>query len=372
MERIATLLALGSLALLGACLSTPAPQIRSPVPTASSGGPVATAKTPSITPPATATPSPSPSPTPAPTLGGEAVAELTEAGATRLTSRGIDPLCLRWEDTDDDGEPEWAGLYLRPSDPPRLEGFVLDGEDWHDIRAPAEDAHGLGTHPTCELEVRDVNADGRTEILIGGHTQDNVDLLHLFTWRQPGYTLLASFRGDAGIEVLNTDGDLHDEIVARYDAGAGLAWEQVHTWDGSHYGWTWERYTWLHADHPHAYLTDDPEHAAISFYLALDDRDLPGAYDLFDSTAEASQPYETWAVGFDTMLSVEVGSVQEIERAGVTSTVTAQVRSYDNVEGYVIGRLWDVTWTLVREERAWQLQRGTSEQLDRWEAPYFP
>ncbi len=304
------------------------------------------------------------------------MAQLTEAGQAALASRGIDPLCLRWQDTDDDGEPEWVGLTLRP-DPPRLEGFVLDGEEWHELRststrAPAEDEHGLGTYPTCQLEVRDVNADGRTELLIKGRAADGVDLLHIFVWRGAGYELLASFRGDAGIELMDTDGDLTQEVVARYDAGDGLAWEQVHTWDGSHYGWTWERYAWLYADHPHAYLTDSPEHAVISFYLALDGRDLPGAYDLLSSTTQGAQPYGGWAAGFDTTLAVEVGSVHVTGRAGDSATVNAQVRSYDNLEGYVIGRLWDVTWTLVREEGAWRLQQGSSEELDRWEATYFP
>lgn len=298
--------------------------------------------------------------------------EMTEATQALLASRGIDPLCLRWEDTDDDGEPEWMGLYLRPADPPRLEGFVLDGETWHQLQAPAEDERGLGTYPTCEQEIRDVNADGRTELLVWGHTTDHVDLLHLFVWREPSYDLLASFRGDAGVDVMDIDGELPQEIVARYDAGGGLAWEQVHTWDGSHYGWTWERYAWLYADYPHAYLTDSPVHTVISFYLALGDRDLPGAYDMFSSAVAAAQPYETWATGFATTLAVEVGAVHETQRAGDGATVTAQVRSYDNLDGYAVGRLWDVTWTLVREQEAWRLEHGSNAQLDRWEAPYLP
>lgn len=296
---------------------------------------------------------------------------MTETVQGRLASRDIDPLCLRWEDADDDGEPEWVGLYLRPSDPPRLEGFVLDSEAWHDLRAPAEDEQGLGTQPVCELEVRDINADGHTELVVWGHTTENVDLLHIFVWRGATYGLLASFSADAGIEMMETDGDLRQEIVARWEAGEGLAWEQVHTWDGTHYGWTWERYTWLHADYPHAYLTDSPEHAVISFYLALADRNLHRAYRMFRASTEAAQAYETWAAGFNTMVSVEVGSVHEIDRVDDTATVTAQVRSYDNLDGYLVGRLWDVTWTVIREQGAWQLQKGRNEELERWEAAYY-
>jgi hypothetical protein len=207
--------------------------------------------------------------------------------------------------------------------------------------------------------------------LVHGRTEENTDMLHIFVWRETTYDLLASFQGDAGIEIEDADGDLVQEIAARWKAGGGLAWEQVHTWDGTHYGWTWERYSWLYADYPHAYVTDNPEHTVISFYLALAGRDLPGAHRLFSSAVEASQDYQTWAAGFDTMLGVEVGSVHEIEQAMGTATVTAQVRSYDNLEGYLVGRLWDVTWSLVREQGAWQLERGSSQELDRWEAAHF-
>jgi len=320
----------------------------------------------------TATATLPPSSTRAPTVDRTAVASTVEAGQSAFAARQIDPLCLRREETDDDGELEWVGLFLTPTDPARLEGFVLDGGSWHSLRAPVEDEHGLGAYPACRLEVQDLNVDGRTELLIQGRTRDDVDLLHIFVWREARYNLLASFAGNAGIEVANTDGSLEKEIIARWEAGDGLAWEQVHTWDGTHYGWTWERYSWQYADYPHAYLTDTPEHVTISFYLALADRNLPGAHRMLSSAAESSQAYDAWAAGFNTMLSAEVGSIHEIERVDDAATVSAQVRSYDNLDGYIIGRLWDVTWKVVREEEAWQLQQGNNELLDRWEAAYLP
>jgi hypothetical protein len=51
-----------------------------------------------------------------------------------LIAAGIEPLCLRWEDTDGDGGPEWVGLYLRPGEPSQLTAFVLDGEQWYDLQ----------------------------------------------------------------------------------------------------------------------------------------------------------------------------------------------------------------------------------------------
>jgi hypothetical protein len=294
-------------------------------------------------------------------------------GAVEIAARseGVEPICLRWEDTDDDGEAEWVGLYLRPTEPPRLKGFVLDGDTWHELTAPKEERHGLGQYPACELAVDDLNIDGKSEILVLGHAEQGIDVLHAFVWREARYELLASFQGDAGVRVEDVQGDFAEEIVVRNRAGRDLAWETIHAWDGTTYGWVWERYKWLYADRPHSYLTDSPTHAVISFYLAVDDRDLPGAYGLLSAASRASQPYRAWAAGFHTTLSAEVGAVHQVERVGDRATVAAQVRSYDNLDGYIVGRLWDVTWTVVWESEHWRLDASADAELDRWEAPYL-
>jgi hypothetical protein len=296
---------------------------------------------------------------------------MVAAGQGQLDSAGVEPLCLRWEDTDGDGESEWVGLYLRPGGPPQLAAFVVDGEAWHDLLPLDKEEHGLGEYPTCELEVRDVNADGRVEVLVWGHAGVSTDLLHVFVWDGTGYALVAPFEGNAGLRLYDADGDLADEVSVGYDAGNDLVWEAVYTWNGAGYGWTWERYAWFYLDRPHAYPTDTSEHAVISFYLAVDDRDLPGAYGLLSASAQAVQPYEAWAFGFATTIAAEVGAVHELTRSGDVSTVAAQVRAYDNVDGRVVATVWDVTWTVVQTADGWRLESGTTTQLDRWEVGYY-
>jgi hypothetical protein len=253
--------------------------------------------------------------------------------------------------------------------------FVLDGEIWYDLQPlkeePGKQDYGLGEYPTCEFEVRDTNADGRVEVLVWGHAETSIDLLHIFAWDGSSYALLAGFAGDAGVRLENADGDLADEISVRYDARGGLVWEAVHTWDGANYGWTWERYAWFYLDRPHAYPTDTPERVVISFYLAIDDRDMPGAYGLFSSSAQASQPYDTWVVGFATTVAAEVGVVHEEARSGSTAIVTAQVLAYDNVDGRIVATLWDVEWTVVLVGASWRLESGAATQLDQWELEYY-
>jgi hypothetical protein len=86
----------------------------------------------------------------------------------------------------------------------------------------------------------------------------------------------------------------------------------------------------------------------------------------------SSQPYQIWAAGFDTTLAIEVGSVHQTAHTGDSATVTAQVRSYHNLDGYIVGRLWDTTWSVLYEGQFWRLQSATSQELDQWEAPYYP
>lgn len=334
--------------------------------------------TPTPSPTPSPTPTPTSTPTPAPTLDPATVTGIVGKVEARLVQAGIEPLCLRWEDADDDGTAEWVGLYHRPGEGGKgeLMAFILDDDEtWYELRPlkkePGKKDFGLGQYPTCELEVRDVNADGHTEVLIWGHAETSTALLHIFVWKGDSYVLLASFEGDAGIRQENRDGDLADEFAVRYDAGSGLVWEAVHTWDGLNYGWTWERYDWFYLSRPHPYPTDTPEHAVISFYLALDDRDIPGAYNLLTQGAQAVQTYQVWAAGFATTVAVEVGSVHELARQGNTATVAAQVRALDNVDGRIIATLWDVEWQLQETEYGWRLDSASASQLERWELKYY-
>ncbi len=334
--------------------------------------------TPTATSAPTATPLPTaPAPTPAPiapTVDATQVVATIEAGQSALSAQQVEALCLRREDADGDGVPEWIGITSRRSEPPRLAAFVVGNDGtWHDLAPHETSKYGLGVYPTCELSVRDINADGRPEVLVWGHAETSTTLLHVFVWDAGRYALLAAFEGPAGVRLENSDGDLADEIVVGYPKGADLVWEAVHTWDGSSYGWTWDRHRWRALDRPHAYSAATPEVAVISFYLALNDRDLPGAYRMLSASAQARSPYPEWALGYATTLRVEAGSVHEAGRSGESSAVVATlVRSYDNAEGRVLGRLWDVEWTLTREGELWRLDSVTADLLDQWEAVYYP
>jgi len=321
-------------------------------------------------------PTPTPSPTSVPTIPPPeptALSATVEAGWAQAAHFGLQPLCLRQEETDGDTDREWLGLYLLPGDPPRLQGFVLDGSQRYNLIAPeTERVKALGEFAACEMEVRDLNADGRTEIIIRGQSQRGSALLHIFVWDGREYALLGQFEGRGGILLENRDGDLSDEVVVRWTPEGALVWEVIYTWDGAHYVWTRDRYAWFYRDRPHPYPDDTPVHALASFYLALNDRDLPAAYRLLSPAARSARSYEEWALGFATTLRVEVGAIQITTQEGDRATVTAQVRAWDNVDGRVVVTVYAVRWEMVRLEEGWRLDWGSAEAIEEWEARYYP
>jgi len=347
--------------LCSACTAFPSPP---PSITAPPSPPPSVTASPPPPPPATASPSPAPRLTPS------LVATVIAEGTARTAS--VQPLCLRQEDTDGDGQGEWVGLYLQPGEPPQLLGFVLDGEDWHDLRPPEnEEVSALGEYPTCEMTVDDINADGRVEIAVWGHAP-TADLLHIFAWDGAHYALLGGFVGKGGVRLESAGGDLADQVVVRWRPEGDLVWEVVYTWDGTHYAWTWDRYAWFYLDRPHVYPTDTPLHAVVSFYLALDDRDLPAAYGLLSPAVQAGLSYNDWAWNFNTTLGVEVGALQTVQEEGDQATLAGQVRALDNVSGRIIATTYAVEWQVVRTPNGWRIAGSDVETLEQREITYYP
>lgn len=374
--------ALGVAALVGSIGCTPgASTVRIITPTPM---PSATARlmspTPTLTPSPTATPTPTPTRTPEPTLDPAALQASAAAGLVAIQQRaqGAEIVCIRHEDTDADGEPEWLALTHRAgSEVTRLDGFVLDGNSFYELEPARHQATspdvGLGEYATCEVVIRDVNVDGTPEIGIFGHAQGNETLLHLYTWENDGYRRLGFWSGDAGVKFMDADGDVEMEIWEGYRvAGApNIAWYVVYTWENDTYGWTSDTYDWYFASRPQSYPTQQADTAVIAFYLALNDRDLPGAYNLL--AAQNRPGYEAWAVGYATTLQVSAGGVHVVPAASgdTQARVAAMVRAWDNEGGVIIGRLWNVEWETVLTAEGWRLTSSTAEKLDEWVVDYW-
>jgi hypothetical protein len=304
-----------------------------------------------------------------------------DAGVSAIEAHagGAQIVCMRHEDTDADGQPEWLALSHRAgSETTRLDAFVLDGDAAYDLAAashkPGTPDVGLGEYATCEVVIRDVNYDGTPDIGIFGHAAGNETMLHLFTWDTDHYRRLGFWSGDAGVKFMDADGDLEEEIWEGYRvAGApNIAWYVVYTWEDQTYGWTSEAYDWYFDSRPQTYPTQRADTAVIAFYLALNDRDLPGAYALL--APETRPAYETWGVGYATTLKVSAGGVHTIPAASgeTQARVAAMVRAWDNQGGVIVGRLWNVEWETVLTEAGWRLRASNAEQLDEWTVDTIP
>ncbi|MBN1246293.1 MAG: hypothetical protein JXC32_01485 [Anaerolineae bacterium] len=367
--------------VLGCEPATPAVRIVTPTPQPTI--PTATATVPTATPTATPTvpPTATPTATPEPTMDPAHLRASAETGLAAIQAQagGARIVCIRYEDTDADGQPEWLALTHRAgSEATRLDGFVLDGDAVYELtpalHKPGTPDVGLGEYATCELVVRDVNYDGTPDIGVFGHAEGNETMLHLFTWEDSGYRRLGFWSGDAGVKFMDADGDLEEEIWEGYRvAGApNIAWYVIYTWEQNTYGWTSDAYDWYFDSRPQSYPTQRADTAVMAFYLALNDRDLPGAYDLLVSADRP--PYETWAAGYATTLKVSAGGVHTIPAASGESQarVAAMVRAWDNEGGVILGRLWNVEWDMVLTENGWRLVSSTAEQLDEWPVDYVP
>ncbi len=344
-----------------------------------------TASPPAATLPPTAAPTLSPSPTPVPTaiptptVDAAALADLAGQGVEVAGGDEADVITLRYEDMDADGLPEWLAV-VQPEEGAALQGFVLDGETSFPLEGtnPRSDlaGWGLGLYPDCEVQIADLNADGVPEIALFGHGPRQTTLLHLYEWDGTTYRLLGAFAGDGGVTIEDRDGDLTAEIVEGYhdDRVDDLVWQIVFTWQEGSYGWTSDRWAWYYRQRPHVYPDQAPDYAVIAFYLALDDRDMPAAYDLLSRRARAEQDYASWVVAFDTLLRVEVGDLHAVPGVGTETTkrITAMVLTWNNIHGEVIVRSWNVEWDVVREDEGWRLDRLEAVQLDSWPLPYWP
>lgn len=358
------------------CSSLPGSPVRSPPPE------VFRSQTPEPPLPATHLPAPTTAPvvtapllppTPCQTLDhARVISDVMRASNLAARHARAEPLCLEAGDTDGDGRMEWVGTYLsQAGDGQRLEAFIIDDGQWFDLLPLEKSRFGLGEYAACEIELLDANVDGRLDILTWGHAGSSTDLLHVFTWDGIEYPLLAAFEGPAGVYLDAKNGGEAPDIVVRYRSSANLAWEAVYTWDGSNYGWTWERYDWYHSRRPHAYQATTPENAVISFYLALNDRDLPAAYELLSRQRKDTTPADEWFSGYSSTVAVEAGSVHEVSRSPKQAVITALVKSYDNESGRIVGRLWSSRWTCIRADGEWRLDEADQDLLQSWEASDF-
>jgi len=118
-------------------------------------------ETPTVYP--TPEPSSTPPPTPVPTYPPSQLLTAATSGLDRIltTAGGRNLVCLRYEDLNADGIPEWLALTHQQDTPPNLQAFILDANTSYALE-PAQPKPGMpdvgfGQFPVCQIDIRDVN-----------------------------------------------------------------------------------------------------------------------------------------------------------------------------------------------------------------------
>jgi len=258
-----------------------------------------------------------------------------------------------------------VGLYQEAVGLPVL-GFVLDGETLYTLSPPDTLGVGLGEHPTCNLQMRPLSP--YPVILVWGDAGAHVSLLHLFRWDGRAYQAVGAFGGDGGVYFAAPDSGsgLPQEIIVRQRGDPDrFDREAVWQWDGERYRLDRSRYVFSALRGSKAPYPDrSPGDAVISFYLAINERDLPGAYALLTPQAQADRPRERWYAGFATTLSVEVNEIRTIsETAEDTATIVVRIRAQDNLGTRIKTTRWEVTWTVVATPDGWRLDRSIPKRI---------
>lgn len=243
--RAGTTAVLLALALVGAgCAGTPEPE---PTVSQLTARPLEEAarepepRVPTPSPSASPTPSPTPkgSPSPSPTGPSEADKARFASGYTPAGSHGVQHVAL---DLDLDGIEELLFTFVRERRS-QVEIAAWDGSGYRVVAS----ATGGRAQRVERLRVGDINADGRTEIVVheADETGSSLTVLavtddrNLVGLRARGgcYDGSATY-GVVGAELRDTDGDSVPEIVARCDDSPlpVSAWsEETYRWEDGAY-----------------------------------------------------------------------------------------------------------------------------------------
>lgn len=301
--------------------------------------------------------SPQAMPTPAPMS-----AQAMNAFLSGPRAFGVEPFCLQLVDTDGDGEREWLGLFeLVPLGGTGAAGFVLDGDQMYSLgRAadmPAQDSYGtlVSELPICQVQVQDVTGDGLVEILVRGLSQAGQHQLSIFSWNQnDSYPLLASFGGDAGIELMDLDQDGVPEIITMQSVWDGVVLQEISRWDGVAYRFEKSVYA-LASDAVGALPAGTPEQCLVSYYLNLERRDYRSAYELLSAEMQARQDYKAFLLSAAGVRDLQLGEVSPPAQEGDVLIFQAPLWMDAVENGRLIRRAYRGEWRLGQEQGTWKI-----------------
>lgn len=275
---------------------------------------------------------------------------------------GVEPFCLQLADTDGDGEREWLGLFeLVPLGGTGAAGFVLDGDQMY-LLGRAADGQGQDNYgtlvselPVCQVQVQDVTEDGLVEVLVRGLSQAGQHQLSIFSWnRNDAYLLLASFGGNAGVELMDLDQDGLPEVVTAQNLWDGVVLQEISRWDGVAYRFERSVYA-LASDAVEALPADTPEQCLVSYYLNLERRDYRSAYEMLSAEMQARQDYKAFLLSAAGVRDLWLGEVSPPAQEGDVLVFQAPLWMEAVENGRPIRRAFRGEWRIGQEQGTWKI-----------------
>jgi len=275
---------------------------------------------------------------------------------------GVEPFCLQLADTDGDGEREWLGLFeLVPLGGTGAAGFVLDGDQMYllgrtaDMQGQDNSGTLVSELPVCQVQVQDVTGDGLVEILVHGLNQAGQHQLSIFSWnRSDAYPLLASFGGDAGVELMDLDRDGLPEIITVQNLWDGVVLQEISRWDGVAYRFERSVYA-LASDAVEVLPADTPEQCLVSYYLNLERRDYRSAYERLSAEMQARQDYKAFLLSVAGVRDLWLGEVSPPAQEGDVLVFQAPLWMEAVENGRPIRRAFRGEWRVGQEQGAWKI-----------------
>jgi hypothetical protein len=271
-------------------------------------------------------------------------------------------------DTDDDGVEETLLLY-RDSD--RVDAFIrgLIAEPptpQTPTPTPSDDAialpdvYWLGTGAAVELfqkswdglSVQDINGDGKSEILLQGHWDDETSAVHVFQWDGQRYNTLLSFRARGELSVSSSGGQTVFESLERSFPRSSIITRGSARWiDGRYqvlHDTTWEADALREATYPEA--------ALLHTYEAFAQGDAATARLWWSDDLRAQVDEETLVERLMRMPSLRLERLELLEETESAAEAAVTLRWTDPASGS-IERSGSEYWELIRQAEGWRLHR---------------
>jgi hypothetical protein len=107
--------------------------------------------------------------------------------------------------------------------------------------------------------------------------------------------------------------------------------------------------------------TPNPATTVTLFYTYLANKQYQEAYALLSGGAQARAPYASWVQGYATTQSVDILSVTDV--GSLPGQVSVRVAAVDRINGQLVRRVYQGTWSLQTEGSAWRLDSAQIRQV---------